>query len=71
MDNEALSRAIDAAGGQTALARALGVKQANVWWWLNRSGRVPAEQVIPIEVATGVTRHELRPDLYPNDARAA
>jgi len=29
------------------------------------SGRVPAERVLQIEKATGVSRHELRPDLYP------
>ena len=61
-----LTRAIAAAGGQSALARAIGVQQAHVWYWLKkRSGKVPAEKVLPIEEATGVPRHELRPDLYP------
>lgn len=66
----ALERAIDIVGGQSELARRLGLKQANVWHWLNRSGRVPAEHVIAIEEATGaqVTRHDLRPDLYPSAA---
>lgn len=64
---EALKRAVEIAGGQTALARALGVQQAHVWNWLNRDKVLPAEYAIPIERATGgaVTRHELRPDLYP------
>ena len=69
---EALKRAVEIAGGQTALAEALGVKQAHVWNWLNRDNALPAEYCIPIERATDgrVTRHELRPDIYP-DERAA
>ncbi|EJD7033612.1 helix-turn-helix domain-containing protein [Enterobacter hormaechei] len=27
---------------------------------------IPAERVLPIYGVTGVTPHELRPDLYPN-----
>jgi DNA-binding transcriptional regulator YdaS (Cro superfamily) len=62
-----LERAVQIAGGQTALADACGVKQGHVWHWLNRAKRVPAEQVLKIERATAgaVTRHDLRPDLYP------
>lgn len=66
--SEALSRAIELVGGQTQLARLLGVKQANVWHWLNRAHNVPGEYVLAIEKATGgkVGRHDLRPDLYPD-----
>lgn len=61
-----LHRAVTCAGSQSELARRIGVKQMHVWNWLNRSkGKVPAEYVLPIEKATGVSRHELRPDLYP------
>lgn len=37
------------------------------------SGVVPAERVIAIEAATGgkVSRHDLRPDIYPLDKEAA
>lgn len=64
-----IERAVEVAGGQTALARAIGgaVKQAHVWYWLNsENGVVPAEHCIAIEQATGgaVTRHELRPDVF-------
>ena len=67
---EALKRAVEIAGGQTALAKALGVQQAHVWNWLNRDSALPAEYVIPIERATKgrVSRHELRPDIYPDEA---
>lgn len=66
--SSALAKAIDTVGGQTQLARLLGVKQANVWHWLNKAERVPGEYVLAIEAATGgqVTRHDLRPDLYPD-----
>lgn len=70
---EALCKAIDLTGGQSALARAIGKRQSHIWTWLNRDRRVPAEAVIPIERATDgqVTRHQLRPDLYPLDEPAA
>lgn len=61
----ALKEAIRLAGSQAELARRIGKKQAHVWNWLNRDGRIPAEAVLPIESATGVSRSELRPDLYP------
>ncbi len=62
----ALQRAVEKAGGQSALARACGVKQGHVWHWLNKSLRVPAEHALAVEVATGgaVSRHELRPDIF-------
>jgi DNA-binding transcriptional regulator YdaS (Cro superfamily) len=62
----ALQKAIEAAGGQTALAKSIGVVQQLVWNWLNRSeGRVPAEHCIAIERATGgaVRCEDLRPDI--------
>ena len=34
------------------------------------TGRVPAERVLKIEEVTGVSRHELRPDLYPAESAA-
>lgn len=76
MSTRALQKAIDAAGGQSALADKLStytrtkVLQQNVWSWLNRTKRVPPTMAIPIEkvVEGAVTRHELRPDLYPKAA---
>ncbi len=61
----ALERAIAVAGGQSALARLIGKSQGHVWHWLKVAKRVPAEAVLSIEGATGVPRHELRPDVYP------
>jgi len=65
MSKNALKKAVEIVGSQSELARRVGVKPQNIWWWLNRT--VPAEFVIPIELATDgqVTRYELRPDIYP------
>lgn len=61
---EALKRAISIAGGQAALANSIGVRQQNVWNWLNRGSEVPPEHCHPIELATlgEVTRQDLRPN---------
>lgn len=59
-----IQRAAQLAGGQSALARKLGCTSQAISKMCS-TGRVPAERVIPIEAATGVSRHELRPDLYP------
>jgi TorA maturation chaperone TorD len=56
-----LQRAIEAAGGVGALARLLGIAQPSVSNWQ----RVPAERVLSVEAATGVSRETLRADLYP------
>jgi DNA-binding transcriptional regulator YdaS (Cro superfamily) len=56
-------QAADRVGGLSALSRILGIKHTAFYRW----GRVPAERVLQIEKATGVSRHDLRPDLYPRD----
>lgn len=63
-----LEKAVEFAGSQAELARRIGKAQAHVWNWLHRDKDVPAESVLAIEAATEgqVTRHELRPDLYPS-----
>ena len=60
--------AVRRAGGQTALAKAIRashpkVKQQHVWKWL-RARTVPAERVLAIEAATGISRYDLRPDVF-------
>lgn len=64
MEELPICKAAKAAGGQSALARLLKVTPQAVQK-MCASGRVPAERVLEIEKATGVSRHELRPDLYP------
>lgn len=67
--NNLIDKAVKICGSQTALANIVGVKQQYVWNWLNKNKSVPAEYVIPIEKATKgeITRHELRPDIYPSE----
>ncbi len=53
------------AGGSTALAKALGgiTPQAVSQW-----KRVPADRTIEVEKITGVSRHDLRPDIFGSAA---
>ena len=61
MKQAALIQAIEIAGGASALANALGISQEAVSQWR----RVPHGRVFAVERLTGVSRHELRPDVYP------
>jgi DNA-binding transcriptional regulator YdaS (Cro superfamily) len=71
MSTEALKRACVLAGGQKPLADRIGTSQSQVWYWLTRSKKgVPAEFAPRIEEATGVSKSELRPDLWPAAAEA-
>jgi TorA maturation chaperone TorD/DNA-binding transcriptional regulator YdaS (Cro superfamily) len=62
-----LARAIDKAGGVAELARKIGIAQPSVSNW----NQVPAQRVIAVEAATGVSRRELRPDLYDESELAS
>jgi DNA-binding transcriptional regulator YdaS (Cro superfamily) len=50
-------------GSLTALAKRLGITRNAFYAW----HRVPAERVLQIEKITGISRHEMRPDLYPQE----
>lgn len=61
---QALRKAIEIAGNQSRLHRAIGTKfPQNIQWWVVK-GKVPAEWVKRIEAATGVPATELRPDIF-------
>lgn len=60
MRDPGLSEAIRAVGGVSELARRIGISQPSISNW----DRVPAERVVAVEQATGITRTLLRPDLY-------
>jgi len=66
-----IDRAAGIVGSQRELARLLDVTPQAITKWKNT--RVPAERVLEIEAATGgaISRHELRPDIYPRDAAVA
>jgi DNA-binding transcriptional regulator YdaS (Cro superfamily) len=59
--DEALLTAINLMGTSNALAAAIGVTPQALSQWK----RVPPLRVLDVERASGVPRHELRPDLYP------
>lgn len=63
----ALRIAVDQIGGQSATARLLKVSQAAVWKWLDEGKALPAEHVLTLEAASHVSRHDLRPDIYPRE----
>lgn len=62
-----LASAIEKAGGQSEVARLLGIAQQSVSEWVAR-GVVPPKRVLEIERLTGVPRHRLRPDIYPPES---
>jgi len=59
-----LNKAIKAAGSISALARKLNIKRQAVAQW----NAIPLERVVDVEKATGVSRRELRPDLWDEAA---
>ena len=66
--SQALERAVRTVGGQAQFARLIGVTAQAVSQW----DEVPPLRVLAVEKVSGVSRHELRPDLYPveDEARA-
>lgn len=61
----ALQKAIKQLDGQLNFAKAIGVKQPTVSYWL-KTGRITADYVLRAEDATSgkITRYDLRPDIY-------
>lgn len=61
-----LDKAITAAGNQGKLASLLGISTQSVNRWKKKyKGVIPPDRVIQVFSVTGVTPHELRPDLHP------
>lgn len=60
-------RAVEAVGGVTKLANAIGVTRSAVSQW----DVVPMDRVFEVARVTGVPAHELRPDLIPAPQDAA
>jgi DNA-binding transcriptional regulator YdaS (Cro superfamily) len=61
--DRALEEAVKRAGGVRALARALGITHQALMTW----DKTPSLRVLKVEALTGVSRHRLRPDLYPRE----
>jgi DNA-binding transcriptional regulator YdaS (Cro superfamily) len=60
---QALAKAKKSAGCAADLARRLNLTPQSISKW----ERVPAERVLQVERETGVSRHDLRPDIYPRE----
>jgi len=60
----AIKKAYPRPNGISALARELGIARQAVQNW----DMVPPVRVLDVEALTGISRHTLRPDLYPTDA---
>lgn len=69
MKRSAAEKAIEIAGGLTAVGNALRVSPQAVYRW-RKERRVPVEHVLALErlVSGRVSRHDLRPDIYPREA---
>ena len=65
---EIVARACNIVGGPQVLADHLGCTRQALYQW----NKVPRGRAFEIEVATGgqITRHEIRPDLFPVTAEA-
>jgi len=64
---QALCRCEEKAGSQAQMARDLGITTTAVWKWFQSTKRMPPNHVLLAEKLYGVSRHLLRPDIYPRD----
>lgn len=72
MNTTALEKAIAVSGSAYRLAKEVGVRPPTVISWLRSKRKlIPAERVLAVERATGISRHELRPDIYPIENETA
>jgi DNA-binding transcriptional regulator YdaS (Cro superfamily) len=60
----AITEAVEAIGGQVALAKMLGVNPSLISQWVTGRLKVAARHVLAIEAASGISRHDLRPDVF-------
>lgn len=70
--NQAFRRAVEIAGGQSALSRRIGKSQQAISDRLRAGDPLWPEHVLVVEEVTGISRHRLRPDVYgPEPAEGA
>lgn len=64
----AFRAAVSLCKSQRQFARLIGKSPARITQMLSDERSVcPAESVIAVEAATGISRHALRPDIYPTE----
>ncbi|TCP65893.1 YdaS family helix-turn-helix protein [Sphingomonas sp. PP-CE-1G-424] len=59
-----LAEAVRKVGSQSAFARLVGKSQTSVYGLLRDNKPLWAESVLAVEAATGVSKEQLRPDIY-------
>jgi hypothetical protein len=70
-----LTEAVEKAGGYAAVAARLKpgkagkpVTRQGLWGWLNSPGaKVPSTRVVELAEILGVSRHAIRPDVFPDE----
>ena len=55
-----IERAVETQGTQLKLARLLGITRSAIAQWK----KVPPGRVLDVERITGISRHDLRPDVF-------
>lgn len=60
--SEIARKAVEDAGGPAVVCHHLGITRHAIYQWKH----VPAPHVLRVEKLSGVPRHKLRPDLYPD-----
>lgn len=69
-----VSAIIKQLGGATKAAEALGLSGPSVVLNWRKRNSVPADKALAVEALTGISRHDLRPDVFgpaPAEGRAA
>lgn len=65
---EAFELAVSRAGSESEFARIVGCTPGNINQLLKKRSQLSHRFVLKAEEATGVSRHDLRPDIYPVEA---
>lgn len=66
-----VDRIVSDLGGLTKTAAALGLDNPSVVANWRTRGQVPYQRAVEIERLTGISRHELRPDIFGSHPEAA
>lgn len=66
--NSTVIQAVAKAGGRSRVAKMFDVTEEAVRQWALPGRRVPAECVLELEAASGVSRYAIRPDVYGTPA---
>lgn len=64
-----IEEAVKAAGGPQVLAGKLRLSRHAIEKWIAKK-RIPPKRVLAVEAESGISRHDLSPELYPRDNAA-